>query len=355
MGTCLVTKLKGSVSDSSFKKIGEMRIKFGVSKTANKQTRGLSMMFSKDVKLEIIGDGYFTDETITENKGKTYSATAWGSGHMVYISNNSVELSISDKYSLVSIATYDGQKNQWSTFDPKEISFDIDDLRYSSSLDSLKLRGTSTYGDLSSLAANTSLKYLDLQGTGVKGDVANLKNKANMTHLFLLGNSFYGDIASLSSKAKLEYLTITSPNVSGDISSLSKSVKLVSLDLTFTGISGDFTSLKNCSNMTSISGERLSGDLAIMPANLVYANLKYGKFSWSNRPSTSKIIAITSWGKSTNIDKMLQDQANCVVGITSSSDVTKKTISVIGDRTAASDSAIQALQSKGYTVSISPV
>lgn len=352
MGTCLVTKLKGIISDSSLKKVGEMRIKFDVSKTANKQTRGLSVMFSKDVKLEIIGDGYFTDETITENKGKTYSATAWGSGHMVYISNNSVELSISDKYSVVSISTYDGYENKWSTFNPKEISFDIEDLRYSSLLESLKLRGTSVYGDLSSLATNTSLKYLDLQMTGVKGDIANLKNKANMTHLFLLDNGFYGDIASLSNKPKLEYLTINSSNVSGDISSLSENVKLVALNLVFTNVFGDFTSLKNCSNMREISAERLSGDLAIMPANLVYANLKYGKFSWSNRPSTSKIIAITSWGKSTNIDKMLQDQANCVVGFTSSSDVTKKTISVIGDRTQASDSAIETLQSKGYTVSI---
>lgn len=355
MGTCLVTKLKGIISDPSLKKVGEMRIKFGVSKTANKQTRCLRMMFSKDVKLEIIGDGYFTDETITENKGKTYSATAWGNGHMVYISNNSVELSISNKYSIVSISTYDGYKNQWSVFNPKEISFDIEDLRYSSSLESLKLRGTSVYGDLSSLAANTSLKHLDLQTTGVKGDIANLKNKANMTHLFLIDNSFYGDIASLSNKLKLEYLTINSSNVFGDISSLSENVKLISLNLASTSVSGDFTSLKNCSNMIDISAERLSGDLAIMPAKLVYANLKYGKFSWSNRPSTSKIIAIASWGKSTDIDKMLQDQANCVVGFTSSSDVTRKTISVIGDRTQASDSAIQTLQSKGYTVSISPV
>lgn len=355
MGTCLVTKLKGSISDSSLKKVGEMRIKLGVSKTANKQTRGLSMMFSKNVELKIIGDGYFTDETITENKGKTYSATAWGNGHIVYISNNSVELSISDKYSIVSISTYDGYKNQWSVFNPKEISFDIEDLRYSSSLESLKLRGTSTYGDLSSLANNTSLKYIDLQDTSIKGDIANLKNNANMTHLFLTGKDFYGDIASLSNKPKLEYLTINSSNVFGNISSLSTSVKLVSLNLTSTNISGDFTSLKNCSNMTDISVERLSGDLAIMPAKLVYANLKYGKFSWSDRPSTSKIIAITSWSKSTNIDKMLQDQANCVVGFTSSSDVTRKTISIIGDRTSASDSALQTLQSKGYTVSISPV
>lgn len=354
MGTCLVTKLKGSISDSSLKKVGEMRIKFGVSKTANKQTRGLSMMFGRDVKLEIIGNGYFTDETITENKGKTYSATAWGNGHIVYISNDSIELSISDKYSIVSISTYDGYKNQWSAFDPKEMSFDIEDLRYSSSLQSLKLRGTSAYGDLSSLANNTSLKYIDLQGTSIKGDIANLKNNADMTHLFG-SKDFYGDIASLSNKPKLEYLLINSPNVYGNISSLSTSVKLVSLNLISENISGDFTSLKNCSKMTDISAERLSGDLAIMPATLVYANLRYGKFSWSDRPSTSKIIAITSWGKSTNIDKMLQDQANCVVGFTSSSDVTRKTISVIGDRTSASDSALQALQSKGYTVSISPV
>ena len=51
---------------------------------------------------------------------------------------------------------------------------------------------------------------------------------------------------------------------------------------------------------------------------------------------------------------MLQDQAACVTGIDSSSDIYLKTISATGTRTSASDAAVQTLQSKGYTVSITP-
>ena len=52
-----------------------------------------------------------------------------------------------------------------------------------------------------------------------------------------------------------------------------------------------------------------------------------------------------------NIDKMLQDQAKCQTSSTAS---VRKIIEVIGTRTSTSDAAVQTLQSKGYTVSITP-
>ena len=77
-------------------------------------------------------------------------------------------------------------------------------------------------------------------------------------------------------------------------------------------------------------------------------------FTWGTRPSSAKILAIDGRAKIENIDKMLQDQAQCVVGFSSGDNQAHKTISVTGNRTSASDAAVQTLQSKGYTVSITP-
>ena len=55
-----------------------------------------------------------------------------------------------------------------------------------------------------------------------------------------------------------------------------------------------------------------------------------------------------------DVDKMLVNQAKCQVGFNSNSPSWYKTIQIIGARTSASDAAVQTLQSKGYTVSITP-
>ena len=81
---------------------------------------------------------------------------------------------------------------------------------------------------------------------------------------------------------------------------------------------------------------------------------KGSSFTWSNRPSDAKILSIGYMTHDpapylSNVDKMLQDQANCVVDSAS-----RKTIAVRGTRTSASDAAVATLQQKGYTVSVTP-
>ena len=100
----------------------------------------------------------------------------------------------------------------------------------------------------------------------------------------------------------------------------------------------------------SFSYSKLTGDLAILPdvCNEVATYFDKGSvFTWSTRPSSAYIIALGGAPLPSNVDKMLQDQAQCKVGTP-----TKKVISVIGTRTSASDAAVATLQQKGYTVSI---
>ena len=108
----------------------------------------------------------------------------------------------------------------------------------------------------------------------------------------------------------------------------------------------------NCGNTVNKND---FGDIATLPASFVYLFIgSNASISWTSRPSTSKIIGIFGSPKLSNIDKMLQDQAQCVTGITSSTPEYMKVISATGTRTSASDAAVQTLQSKGYTVSITP-
>lgn len=106
----------------------------------------------------------------------------------------------------------------------------------------------------------------------------------------------------------------------------------------------------------SLKGGSFTGDLSKIPSACVFISFDNNNtvLSWTNRPSTAKILAIEGNAKITNVDKMLQDQAQCQVGFTASSQSWYKTISCVGTRTSASDVAVQTLQSKGYTVSITP-
>lgn len=189
-------------------------------------------------------------------------------------------------------------------------------------------------------------------------DLNVLKQSTSLTLVSLAGN-ITGDISSLKNITALTDLKINSNNVTGDISSLSNITALKTLEGTL-AITGNVEKLKvfpnlvkfNCRNATAKNN---FGDIATLPASFTYLYIgTNASISWSSRPSTSKIIGIFGSPRLSNIDKMLQDQAQCVTGITSSTYDYMKSITATGTRTHASDAAVQTLQSKGYTVSITP-
>ena len=90
----------------------------------------------------------------------------------------------------------------------------------------------------------------------------------------------------------------------------------------------------------------MTGDISVLPDKLSRVSGK--SFTWTSRKTTANILNIINAPAIDNIDKMLQDQANCVDAKVSF----QKIISATGTRTSASDSAVQTLQGKGYTISI---
>ena len=206
-----------------------------------------------------------------------------------------------------------------------------------------------------------NLKILWIYGN-VSGDIANLKGLTALTGLSLGGN-VSGDIANLKGLTALTSLSLGG-NVSGDIANLKGLTALTGLSATYgdkiTLKAADFSEMPNLRSINiGIGGTPYTGkfgDAATLSPELIYLFLggNSATIEWTVRPSTSKIIGILGSPKLSNIDKMLQDQAQCVTGITSSTPEYMKTITATGTRTSASDAAVQTLQSKGYTVSITP-
>ena len=325
MGKCLITKLNGTVNNTNLLKVGEIRIhiKKVDSPTTASQTLGLS--FAKDATLTIIGDGYFTDKTLTENKGKTLT-TPFTS---VFVSNGDFDIAMQSKYDCTRITPYyAGQVEAHITYNK---IINIDDLKYSINLTTLYMNGKGTTGNLSSLSNLTNLTSIGLSNTSVTGNIESLKDLKLLSELNLSDTNIMGNLSSISSLTNLKQLYLF--NLSGST------------------LTGDISALKNMVNLTNVSflKSTLTGNLSTIPAkcSLISAS-PTSNFTWTNRDSTAKILSIIGNPTIANIDKMLQDQAACVASTSGGK------IEVIGARTSASDDAVQTLQNKGYTISVTP-
>ena len=373
MSKCLVTKLNGTVPNTDLLRIGEFRIHFDKSASPTTSNRGENFTFSKNVKLEILGDAYFTDENLSVNLGKTLTVLK-DISTSVYVSNADCDICVLDKYSFSKL-------NDWvknTTNDNGNKHFSLEGLKYSTGFLQLLNSNSSATGDIANLKNLTQLTFLGLNNTQVTGDIANLKNLTQLTSLGLYNTQVTGDIANLKNLTQLTSLGLNNTQVTGDIANLKNLTQLTSLGLNNTQVTGDIANLKNLTQLVNcklhnVSGNintfdnfskltvlnlqksNVTGDLATLPATLTMLFVDNNSFSWSSRPSSSKILAIEGNPKIDKIDKMLQDLAQCQVGITSSSATWEKTITANGSRTSASDSAVQALQNKGYTVSIIPL
>ena len=331
MGKCLVTKLSGSVNTDKLLKLGEMRIEFNSVSAPSNKTQGITLQSSKPITLKIVGNGYFTDKTLAENKGNTLSILPNVITY-IYVSNGDFYISIPDKYSLTILSLFAEESGSDSSVKNKTVY--LDQIEYSTLLTTLRVSSENVIGDIDSFKNLTSLTYLNISNLeNVNGDIDSLKNLSSLRILQMVDSNLTGDIASLKALTSLETLMTTS--LKGDISALKPLTSLKTLWLKNGSFYGDCASLSPV--LSFVSFQTNTGN----PSTL----------TWSERPSTSYIMSIEGQPKMDNIDKMLQDQAKCQ---TPSTDSVRKIIEVIGTRTSASDAAVQTLQSKSYTVSITP-
>ena len=317
--------------------------------------------------MEIIGDGYFTNETSAENKGKKMLVNA-NQPTNVYVSNGEFDCAILDKYSLTTISGSD-------------LKIDLSTLNYLPSIEGMYLPfGQKTTGDLGFLKSNLNLKDISFFNSHVSGDIGGINTLTNLGSLNLQGTQVSGDISGINTLTKLETLKLQSSQVSGDIVNLRPLTSLKIIQTWGTTVTGDIANFKYLTslneiavtNMTGNIGElsslsnletmalllcNLTGDISKLPNSFRYLFIEQSNGSnltWVSRNSSAKIIALHLTVNLDNIDKMLQDQAECQIGYKDSDGINYKSITVKGNRTSASDAAVATLQQKGYTVSITP-
>ena len=317
MGKCLVTKLSGSVDNASLPKLGEIKITSNLASISNSSDYiRIDGSADKPVTLKM-ETGYFrANKSGNESIGTELTVN---SAMEIFPSTGEHVISAIPKYNI-----------QWL----QNVAINIDDLNFSKNLKALILLPSSF------------------------GDISSLKNLTALTDFEGLGSNIYGDISSLKNLTALTMIILLNTKVSGDIASLATLVNLTNFELSSTDkIVGDISSLKMLSKLEvfKIKSNSIFGDLATIPEKCKFASLSSSmKFTWGARPSSSNILAIEGSPTISNIDKMLQDQAACQTAISSSSLPYYKAITATGTRTSASDAAVQTLQSKGYTVSITP-
>ena len=327
MGKCLITKLNGSVQNDSLLRIGEFIVKVSKVESPTANSQKFSIRNTKDIQLRIIGDGYFTNETLTENKGKVMDITA-NTETLIYYSNGDYEIAVAEKYSLSSIGIF--LSSSWKGFKGK-LSFDIESLKYSTNIVNILLSDTQVTGDITELSKLTKVSTILLNNTKVTGDIAVFGKMANLIKLSIDYTKVTGDIAVFGKLTNLSDIpSVNKTLVTGDIS-VYKNIKTKSLQFSQTSV---------------------YGDLSILPNNVLWVQGGIGTFTWTGIKNRTNILAVAGC-KCNNIDTYLNDMATLEAKF-AGEDSWYKTISLIGNRTSASDAAVQTLQSKGYTVSITP-
>lgn len=310
---CLVTKLQGVINNDNLLKLGEFRIKVTETNSPSADSQGITLSFSKDSVVEIIGNGYFTDQTLQQNLGNSMNFTA-NEAKLIYISNGNYYISIKDKYSLL----------QFNTSVKAYPEFNINDLRFSKVVN-IESYSNKLSGDLSAFIDN-SLNYVVLINTSVSGDLSTL-NLNSLTRLDINSKLIRGNTSKLANSLNLQYLSLNNTSVDANLEDI-KNLPIIS---------------------TAFLGRNVIGDLSTIP-NSIKSVSGFGKVTWtSDRPTSAYIPNIENFNLGNDVDRMLNNLAKC-----QDNGYGTKYIKCSGTRTSASDAAVATLQQKGYTVSITP-
>lgn len=292
MSKCFITSYPSSVNNESLPEYGYTNI--GV--VDHNADHVYYIALEKAGKAKIEGEGYFKDVN-GNSLGKEVDlglANAGGIGTVT-------ELKVSDEVTGFKIPRY-----TMTYFFPTNIKVDIEELRFEK-VSVLSLAGTSVTGDISSLGSMPNLSTLSLAGTSVTGDISSLKN----LHSIDLQNTKVSSPLVPIEFTKLNHAYVN--YASGDFSKAASTCMYIGVQQPCTGT----WTAKGRQNVT----------LLCMPG----AGIDFGD----------------------NLDNMLIDQATCTLN--SSVPDYLRQIVVKGNRTSASDSALETIQNKGVTVTVKTV
>lgn len=346
MNKCLITKLKTSTGNENLLKYSEFRMTINYIDNPSSVTQSFTIQYDTPTKLEIVGDGYFTDSTLLVNNGKSITIDA-NILTKVYFSNGNYKISINNKYNLkgFSILEY-GANNK---------VVNINDLMYSEKISpNFFFYQTKCFGDLS-VIKNMNVINVNVENSrGIYGDISSITNKS-FIQFNVQGTEVTGNLATFANKTSINILRIGQSKIIGNLSNISNLINLNELSIDYnSNFDGNIDNIINLKNLKLFyaKGIKLTGDLSQISPVLCYLDCLFNNssaFTWTKRNNNNTIFSIRGYPYVSDIDKMLQDFSECT--IPSQREYNNK-IEVRGTRTSASDEALAILQSKGYTVSI---
>lgn len=246
MEKCFITKLPSSVDNDGIVRLGEIPIYFDVDESPSDKSRSFTInMYNQPERTLRIYNGYFTDNTLTQNLGTTLTLPATGLSTF-YVSNTKCTVFIPIRYT--DGLDVSGQINVDKDFVPNTKYIDLEDIRYTNA---------------STIMFNNSSK--------LDWDIAKVvKYFPNINNFRVSNTNCFGDISTFSNVTNLAYLFLENTNVSGDISGLSNLVNLNSVNLSYTQVSGDISSLSNLTNLVDLNilQTNLTGDISVIINNM---------------------------------------------------------------------------------------
>lgn len=251
---CLVTKLKGTVNDSTLLPLGGMYINIIQQEevTAYGQRLVLNVSEAQTIKVENGEANLTTDSGMSSGWVSSYELTP-NIDNTLYCKNGNYRILIPNKYSIRGIG-------RWGNTDSRAISYNIDDLKYSAN--SLRLFNGSNakiYGNLDSLAGKELVCAYGLSNiTGKISDVNNIKFKKESSLpcgiVLAASSAISGDLSELIHTEYSDNVTIFKAFNNVD-ASLSPSGSIDSLASVFPNLTSiDF-------HGSTLNKNRITGDI----------------------------------------------------------------------------------------------
>lgn len=245
---CLITKLKGRVSDDTLPVLGRMYISVSQQESPSSATQKLVITSSEAQTISVEGgaENLTTDESMSSNWVSSIDLVP-NLETTVYCKNGDYKIIIPDKYSITRIGKWDSNINSAA------ISLNIDDFKYSNGFKGIFLgSGAHIYGDLSSMKGKPINLLASLNN--ITGKISDINNICWATWTGYIGIIINGEsilTGNLSDLTHTEYSDVVTRlslqrnnkdfNIAGDISVLGT----VFPNLTYLNLSGVSMNVNN--------------------------------------------------------------------------------------------------------------
>ena len=261
-------------------------------------------------------NGHFSDETFNANLGTSMDSN----NGTIFVTGGST-LFLSPKNKIAKL---------WGS-NKSSVTINIEDLAYIGNLPNFKWLGGCVVGNIDALKDKPFYGFDAPDNPGLYGNLSSILNP-NITLINLSRTAIKGNVSDFINCKSLDGNVAMPSKISGDLSIFNSEFPNVTM-LTSENSSPDYI---------------LTGDLSKLNPKIEFLSFSghTTNFTWKGTKE-GKISACDNCNFGNDLDAFLINMAKLETG-------TYKTISAIGTRTSASDTAVQTLQSKGYTVSITP-